>query len=154
MAPAWQPPPPPTTVPSSWPRTPNPESENDIAHFVPLSIQTVGILGTFPLHISADAAFDAWYVYQGCACRGGMAAILRNQHAHPVGCSAMPMAPRAARQAYACTRPTNSGIPMATAPNATAVHSCIQLGLERAVSMNNRPLARAASRTSTSRRAD
>ncbi len=61
-----------------------PFNANDIAHFVPLSIQVVGILGTFPLHISADAAFDAWYVYQGCACRGGMAAIPRNQHAHPV----------------------------------------------------------------------
>jgi hypothetical protein len=61
-----------------------PFNENDVSHFVPLSIQVVGILGAFPLHISADAAFDAWYVYQGCACRGGMAAIPRNQHAHPV----------------------------------------------------------------------
>ena len=61
-----------------------PFNENDISHFVPLAIQTIGILGAFPLHISADAAFDAWYVYQGCACRGGMAAIPKNQHAHPV----------------------------------------------------------------------
>ena len=61
-----------------------PFNENDVEHFVPLSIQVVGILGSFPLHISADAAFDAWYVYQGCACRGGMAAIPKNQHAHPV----------------------------------------------------------------------
>jgi hypothetical protein len=61
-----------------------PFNENDVLHFVPLSIQTVAILTAFPLHISADAAFDAWYVYQGCACRGGMAAIPKNQHAHPV----------------------------------------------------------------------
>jgi hypothetical protein len=61
-----------------------PFNENDVEHFVPLTIGVVGILSTFPLHISADAAFDAWYVYQGCACRGGMAAIPLNQHAHPV----------------------------------------------------------------------
>ena len=61
-----------------------PFNENDVEHFPPLFLQTIGILGTFPLHISADAAFDAWYVYQGCACRGGMAAIPKNQHAHPI----------------------------------------------------------------------
>jgi hypothetical protein len=61
-----------------------PFNENDVTYFVPLYIQTVGILGRFPLHISADAAFDAWYVYQTCALKGGIAAIALNQHAHPV----------------------------------------------------------------------
>lgn len=61
-----------------------PFNENDIAHFAPLYLQTIALLGVFPLHISADAAFDAWFVYQSCALRGGMAAIPKNQHAHPV----------------------------------------------------------------------
>src|SRR5438067_1394881 len=60
-----------------------PFNENDITYFVPLYIQTVGTLNRFPLHITADAAFDAWYTYQTCALRGGIAAIALNQHAHP-----------------------------------------------------------------------
>ena len=41
-----------------------PFNENDITYFVPLSIRTVATLGFFPTHITADAAFDAWYTYQ------------------------------------------------------------------------------------------
>ena len=59
-------------------------NENDITYFFPLFIQTVAIRGAFPLHITADAAFDAWFAYQTCAFRGGIAAIALNQHAHPV----------------------------------------------------------------------
>jgi Transposase DDE domain len=59
-----------------------PFNENDVTYFVPLYIQTVAMLGAFPLHITADAAYDAWYTYQTCAPRGGMAAIPLNQHAH------------------------------------------------------------------------
>jgi hypothetical protein len=40
-------------------------------------------LGFFPTHLSADAAFDAWYVYEVMAHRQGMAAIPLNQHGHP-----------------------------------------------------------------------
>lgn len=61
-----------------------PFNENDVTYFVPLYIQTVAMLEAFPLHITADAAFDAWYAYQTCAARGGIAAIPLNQHAHPV----------------------------------------------------------------------
>ena len=50
-----------------------PFNEGDVTYFVPLYI-----------HIAADAAYDAWYVYQTCARRGGIAAIPLNQHAHPV----------------------------------------------------------------------
>jgi hypothetical protein len=42
------------------------------------------MLGAFPIHIAADAAYDSWYTYQTCAPRGGIAAIPLNQHAHPV----------------------------------------------------------------------
>ncbi len=55
-------------------------NEGDITSFVPLSIRTVGTLGFFPTHITADAAFDAWYVYQTMVHRGGIAAIPLNQH--------------------------------------------------------------------------
>lgn len=60
-----------------------PFNENDITYFFPLSIQTVACLGFFPTHITADAAFDAWYVYQTMVYRGGIAAIPLNQHGHP-----------------------------------------------------------------------
>ncbi len=61
-----------------------PFNENDVTYFVPLYLQTIAMLGAFPLHITADAAFDSWYAYQTCAPRGGIAAIPLNQHAHPL----------------------------------------------------------------------
>lgn len=61
-----------------------PFNENDVTYFVPLYIQSVAILNCFPIHITADAAFDSWYASQTCAGRGGIAAIPLNQHAHPL----------------------------------------------------------------------
>jgi hypothetical protein len=61
-----------------------PFNENDVTYLVPLYIQSVAMLNAFPIHITADAAFDAWYAYQTCAKRSGIAAIPLNQHAHPV----------------------------------------------------------------------
>ena len=58
-------------------------NENDITYFVPLYIQLVAHLGFFPTYLAADAAFDAWYVYQTMAFRGGLAAIALNSHGHP-----------------------------------------------------------------------
>ena len=60
-----------------------PFNENDITYFVPLYIRTVATLGFFPTHITADAAFDAWYTYQMVVYRRGIAAIPLNQHGHP-----------------------------------------------------------------------
>jgi hypothetical protein len=60
-----------------------PFNENDISYFFPLYLQTVAHLGHYPLNITADAAFDAWYVYQTCIYRGGIAAIALNLHGHP-----------------------------------------------------------------------
>jgi hypothetical protein len=60
-----------------------PFNENDISYFFPLYLQTVAHLGHYPLNITADAAFDAWYVYQTCVYRSGMAAIALNLHGHP-----------------------------------------------------------------------
>jgi hypothetical protein len=50
-------------------------NEGDITYFVPLYIRTVATLGFFPTHITADAAFDAWYVYETMVHRGGIAAV-------------------------------------------------------------------------------
>jgi hypothetical protein len=61
-----------------------PFNENDVTYFVPLYLQAVALLKLFPLHITADAAFDAWYAYQVCAFRAGIAAIPLNQHGHPL----------------------------------------------------------------------
>lgn len=60
-----------------------PFNEGDITYFFPLYIATIATLGFFPTHIAADAAFDAWYCYQGTAARHGMAAIPLNSHGHP-----------------------------------------------------------------------
>jgi hypothetical protein len=45
--------------------------------------QAVAVLGQFPTYITADAAYDAWYVYQTGVYHGGIAAIPLNQHGHP-----------------------------------------------------------------------
>lgn len=60
-----------------------PFNEGDITYYLPLYVQTVATLGFYPTNITADAAFDAWYVYQTCVFHGGIAAIPLNQHGHP-----------------------------------------------------------------------
>jgi hypothetical protein len=62
-----------------------PFNESDVSYYLPLFIQMVAVRGHFPLHVTADAAYDAWYVYQTCAHREGIAAIPLNQHGHPDG---------------------------------------------------------------------
>jgi hypothetical protein len=58
-------------------------NEGDVSYYLPLYYQTVNTLNQFPTNVTADAAFDAWYVYETCAHRGGIAAIPLNQHGHP-----------------------------------------------------------------------
>jgi hypothetical protein len=60
-----------------------PFNENDITYYRPLYHQTVLALNQFPQHITADAAFDAWYVYDDAARHGGIAAVPLNGHGHP-----------------------------------------------------------------------
>ncbi len=61
-----------------------PFNEGDVTYFEPLYQQTVVALEAFPTHVTADAAFDAWYVYQKAALHGGIGAVPKNQHGHPV----------------------------------------------------------------------
>jgi hypothetical protein len=60
-----------------------PFNAGDITYFRSLYQQTVVALGHFPTHITADAAFDAWYVYDAAARHGGIGAVPLNQHGHP-----------------------------------------------------------------------
>jgi hypothetical protein len=60
-----------------------PFNENDITYYRLLYHQTVLALNQFPQYTTADAAFDAWYVYDDVARHGGIAAVPLNQHGHP-----------------------------------------------------------------------
>ncbi len=64
---------------SSWLNTPNTRNEGDVTSFRPLYQQTVVALNQFPTHLAADAAYDAWYVYEAAARHGGIAAVPLNQ---------------------------------------------------------------------------
>lgn len=57
-----------------------PFNEGDITYFRPLYQQTVVALNQFPTHITGDAAYDAWYVYECAVRHGGIGAIPLNQH--------------------------------------------------------------------------
>jgi hypothetical protein len=57
-----------------------PFNEGDVTYFRPLYRQAVLALNGFPTHLTADAAYDAWYVYEAAARHGGIAAVPLNQH--------------------------------------------------------------------------
>ncbi len=57
-----------------------PFNEGDVTYFRPLYRQTVLALKQFPTHVTADAAYDAWYVYEPAARHGGIGAVPLNQH--------------------------------------------------------------------------
>jgi hypothetical protein len=50
----------------------------EIRFFAPLQTQTNAVLGQPPKQVTADAAFDAWRVYQWVVAGGGVAAIAYN----------------------------------------------------------------------------
>lgn len=55
-----------------------PFNEQDVTYFHPLYRQAVAALGRPPTNVAADAAFDAWHVYQTCTAGDGIAAIPLN----------------------------------------------------------------------------
>jgi hypothetical protein len=55
-----------------------PFNRQDITYYHPVYAQAVAHLGARPTNVTADAAFDAWHVYETCAPTGGTAAIARN----------------------------------------------------------------------------
>jgi len=60
-----------------------PFNENDITYGPPLLAQAQANLGFTPHNFTADAAFDAWYMYEGRP-EGGIAAIPLNLRGHPL----------------------------------------------------------------------
>lgn len=60
-----------------------PFNEGDITYFRPLSERALAAVSSPPTHLTADAAFDAWYVYQQAVELGGIAAVPLNGHGHP-----------------------------------------------------------------------
>jgi hypothetical protein len=60
-----------------------PFNEVDSTYYHPLYARTVATLGRAPTNVTADAAFDAWHIYQTCAPHGGVAAIPLNTRGHP-----------------------------------------------------------------------
>ncbi|HEY6410296.1 MAG TPA: hypothetical protein VIY29_22815, partial [Ktedonobacteraceae bacterium] len=59
-----------------------PFNEADVTYYRPLYLRTVVTLDCFPIHVTADAAFDFWYVYETVAHREGIGAIPLNSHGH------------------------------------------------------------------------
>jgi hypothetical protein len=60
-----------------------PFNEGDVTYFKSLYRQAASALNQYPTHLAADAAYDAWYVYDAAARHGGIAAVPKNQHGHP-----------------------------------------------------------------------
>ncbi len=60
-----------------------PFNEADSTYFHPLYERAVDTLGTCPTNVTAEAAFDAWHIYQTCAPHGGIAAIPLNTRGQP-----------------------------------------------------------------------
>ena len=58
-------------------------NENDITYFQPLQGETCANLDFHPTNFTADAAFDAWYVYEPFAQRQGLACVPLNLRGHP-----------------------------------------------------------------------
>lgn len=59
-----------------------PFNEADVTSYRPLYQRTVLATNQFPLHVTADAAYDYWYVYETVAHGLGIAAIHLNTHGH------------------------------------------------------------------------
>jgi len=55
-----------------------PFNEGDVTSFQPLYSQSIHALQQFPTHLAADAASDAWYVYDAAVRHGGIAAVPLN----------------------------------------------------------------------------
>ena len=74
-----------------------PFNEGDVTYFRPLYDRTVLALSAFPTHLTADAAYDAWYVYQKATHHGGIAAVPLNAPTKPDGSRDPDGVPRCAK---------------------------------------------------------
>jgi hypothetical protein len=60
-----------------------PFNEGDVTYFRPLYRHSLLALQAYPTHVTADAAYDSWYVYECAARHGGIGAVPLNTHGHP-----------------------------------------------------------------------
>jgi hypothetical protein len=60
-----------------------PFNRQDVTYYHPLYQRAAAALGFRPRNVAADAAFDAWHVYQTCADQDGIAAIPLNRRGQP-----------------------------------------------------------------------
>jgi hypothetical protein len=60
-----------------------PFNRQDVTYFRPVYEAAAAALGFRPPNLAADAAFDAWHVYQPCAEQGGLAAVPLNLRGQP-----------------------------------------------------------------------
>lgn len=77
-----------------------PFNEADVTYYRPLYQKAVTALNHLPTYTTADAAYDAWYVYDDMAQHGGIAAIPLNQHGHPTfkrDADGIPLCPKGLR---------------------------------------------------------
>lgn len=66
------------------PSTPNRSTRSTPPTITPSTYaRAVATLGFRPANVTADAAFDAWHIYQTCADHDGIAAIPLNTRGHP-----------------------------------------------------------------------
>lgn len=61
-----------------------PFNAGDVTYFQSLYRQTAVALDAFPTHLTADAAYDAWYVYDAAVRHGGIAAVPLRAVTHTV----------------------------------------------------------------------
>jgi hypothetical protein len=61
-------------------------NEADVTYYRPLYQRVVVAVNQFPTYVTADAAYDYWYVYETVAHRQGIAAIPLNNHGHEEVC--------------------------------------------------------------------
>jgi hypothetical protein len=57
-----------------------PFNEADVTYFRPLFARVIAALAPPPTHLTADAAFDAWFFYEEAIGLGGIGAVPLNQH--------------------------------------------------------------------------
>jgi hypothetical protein len=59
----------------------------DVTYFQPLYQHSVIALDKYPTNITADAAYDAWYVYEAAVRHGGIGAVPLNSHSKTIRAS-------------------------------------------------------------------
>ena len=100
-----------------------PFNEGDVTYFRPLYDQTVLALSDFPTHLTADAAYDAWYVYEKAVRHDGIAAVPLNSHAQPDGSRDPDGVPRCSKGLRMVPQFFAARTPMAIGLSALGAHS-------------------------------